>query len=163
MTDDVIQPQRRPCHGTNGNWRRGGPSLDVLEEALAGQKSQFNSSALENKIPCIESFCRMPSWTEVCEAALGRSQQAVSDITVTCSGIVVSWKRIESTMMRFVLCSACGMPSGSAVAAPRMKLFTDTLLKQFIDAHTIPPSDRRILRVRRSEWRDVFSVVELGP
>ena len=55
------------------------------------------------------------------------------------------------------------MPSGSAVAAPRMKLFTDTLLKQFIDAHTIPPSDRRILRVRRSEWRDVLSVVALGP
>jgi len=48
----------------------------------------------------------MPSWTEVCEAAYGRSQQALSDTTVTCSGIVVSWKRIESTMMRFVLCSA---------------------------------------------------------
>ena len=44
-----------------------------------------------------------------------------------------------------------------------MTLFTDTLLTLFVDAHTIPPSDRRILRVRRSEWRNVHAVVALGP
>ncbi len=34
---------------------------------------------------------------------------------------------------------------------------------QFVDALTIPPSDRRILRVRCSEWRDVHAVAARGP
>jgi hypothetical protein len=39
----------------------------------------------------------MASWTEVCEAALGRSQQALSEMTLTCSGILVSWDGISNS------------------------------------------------------------------
>jgi hypothetical protein len=69
-----------------------------------------NSARLENHaFPYIESFYGMPTWTEVCEAAYGRSQKALADITLACCGIVVSWGSVESTMMRCVPCSECVM------------------------------------------------------
>jgi hypothetical protein len=67
--------------------------LSLGHGSLGWPKTQFDSSGLENTIPYIESICRMPSWTEVCEAALGRSQQALSGVVVTCISVVVSWKR----------------------------------------------------------------------
>ena len=86
-------------HGTNGNAES--QSHSGMLEALAGHKREFSIAArLENKTTLSgnllhHSFKGMPSWTEACEAAYGRSQQALSDMTIICSGIVVSWESIE--------------------------------------------------------------------
>jgi len=58
--DDVIQQQRWPCHGTNGIWRRGGPSLDVLEEALAGQKVNSILQDSRTKSLALNHFAECP-------------------------------------------------------------------------------------------------------